>query len=475
MFKKYSIKKQFILTFSLVLVCSIVAFLATGFGALLFIDNKNIKQANYYEKMIPNIENYFKENNTKLLDNSFKENIEKELEGTQIKYKVINLKNNSSYGTLENINLSREDIINKINTNSLNDRNDVTEYIPIINKDLYLNGVILLKYPLKVTANNISDRTISIITTLIVISPFIYIILFTYIFGLKLAKNINDPLNKLKEASKKIQNKDLDFKLDYKYNNELYDVVKSFEDMRKELKDTLDKEWALEEERKEIIGGLSHDLRSPLTVIKGKLDLLLEGSYKNEDRLLKYLDSIEKSTDRAIVLVEDLNRFNKLESAEFKINPSEENIKVFLTEKVYELKSITDEKDINLNLKLIGIDDSTKFTFDKESISRVLDNIIMNSIRYVDKKGSINIAAELNNKKLEFTISDNGCGFSKKDLKYALNKFYRGDESRGTNMGNSGLGLYICKVIIEKHNGKIVLSNSDNGGAKIQFFIENMN
>nr|WP_254176599.1 HAMP domain-containing sensor histidine kinase [Clostridium baratii] len=425
--------------------------------------------------MIPNIENYFKENNTKLLDNSFKENIEKELEGTQIKYKVINLKNNSSYGTLENINLSREDIINKINTNSLNDRNDVTEYIPIINKDLYLNGVILLKYPLKVTANNISDRTISIITTLIVISPFIYIILFTYIFGLKLAKNINDPLNKLKEASKKIQNKDLDFKLDYKYNNELYDVVKSFEDMRKELKDTLDKEWALEEERKEIIGGLSHDLRSPLTVIKGKLDLLLEGAYKNEDRLLKYLDSIEKSTDRAIVLVEDLNRFNKLESAEFKINPSEENIKVFLTEKVYELKSITDEKDINLNLKLIGIDDSTKFTFDKESISRVLDNIIMNSIRYVDKKGSINIAAELNNKKLEFTISDNGCGFSKKDLKYALNKFYRGDESRGTNMGNSGLGLYICKVIIEKHNGKIVLSNSDNGGAKIQFFIENMN
>ena len=66
MFKKYSIKKQFILTFALVLVCSIVAFLATGFGALLFIDNKNIKQANYYEKMIPNIENYFKENNTKL-------------------------------------------------------------------------------------------------------------------------------------------------------------------------------------------------------------------------------------------------------------------------------------------------------------------------------------------------------------------------------------------------------------------------
>ncbi len=471
MFKKYSIRKQFILTFALVILSSIFAVVITVSTLFIAINSRILKAANYYEKMIPTIEEHIRENNVKLLNG----NAAKELNGLipteGIQYKVIDLYNNSSYGTLEENQESKEALINKLNTVDTDSKNNVKKYIPILNDVGELKGIVILKYALKITSDNVPRWVISLISITSVVSPFVFIILFSYLFGLKLARNINEPLNKLKLASKKIEERDLDFNLEYPFENELGEVIGSFNEMKDALKETLDKQWAMEEDRKEIISSLSHDLRSPLTVIKGKVELLLEGSYKNEERALYYLESINKSTARAITLVEDLNTINKLENPEFNINPSENNILQFLNEKVESLKALGAEKAINIKLKATEITKDDTWYFDGGAISRVLDNIIANSVRYTEISGIIDIVVRIERDRLNFNISDSGRGFSDSDLKLALNKFYRGDVARNINSGNSGLGLYISNIIIQKHKGEINIFNNTNGGATVEFFI----
>lgn len=472
MLKKYSLKKQFILTFALVLGCSIISVILTACLALGMLNGKSIKAANYYEKKIYDIEKYINTKNDKLLNSGYEKEFNKIIPSKGIKYKVLDLESNNSYGNLDEKLYSQSDMINKINTSDVDKKNNVTKYIPIVTENYKLKGVVILYYKLVVTSDSIPQILISLITFIVLISPFIYIVFFSYLFGKILSKNINDPLGKLKYATEKIKENNLDFNIEYPYNNELGQVILSFEEMKKELKNTLNKQWNMEEERKEIISGLSHDLRSPLTIIKGKVEMLLEGSYKNEDRLISYLDSIDKSTDRSIELVNDLNLINKLDSSDFNINPTSNNVLDFLNQQIDNFKDLSESKQIKINLTTENIEQDAEYTFDKNSIIRVMDNLVSNAIRHTQLNGEIDIKVTLYKSKLYFKISDNGNGFSNDDLKFALNKFYRGDKSRSAKSGNSGLGLYICKAIVEKHNGQINISNNSLGGAQVWFYLK---
>lgn len=472
MLKKYSLKKQFILTFALVLGCSIISVTLTACLALGMLNGKSIKAANYYEKKIYDIEKYINTKNDKLLNSDYEKEFNKIIPSKGIKYKVLDLESNNSYGNLDEELYSQSDMINKINTSDVDKKNNVTKYIPIVTENYKLRGVVILYYKLVVTSDSIPQILISLITFIVLISPFIYIVFFSYLFGKILSKNINDPLGKLKYATEKIKENNLDFNIEYPYNNELGQVILSFEEMKKELKNTLNKQWNMEEERKEIISGLSHDLRNPLTIIKGKVEMLLEGSYKNEDRLISYLDSIDKSTDRSIELVNDLNLINKLDSSDFNINPTSNNVFDFLNQQIDNFKDLSENKQIKINLTTENLEQDAEYTFDKNSIIRVMDNLVSNAIRHTKLNGEIDIKVTLYKSKLYFKISDNGNGFSNDDLKFALNKFYRGDKSRSAKSGNSGLGLYICKAIVEKHNGEINISNNLLGGAQVSFYLK---
>lgn len=472
MLKKYSLKKQFILTFALVLGCSIISVILTACLVTGMLNGKSIKAANYYEKKIYDIEKYINTKNDKLLNLDYEKELNKIIPSEGIRYRVAGLESNKSYGNLDEKLYNQVDIVNKINTSDVDKKNNVTKYIPIVTENYQLKGAVILSYRLAVTSDSIPQSLISLITFILLISPFIYIVFFSYLFGKILSKNINDPLSKLKHATENIKENNLDFNIEYPYNNELGEVISSFEEMKNELKNTLNKQWNMEEERKEIISGLSHDLRSPLTIIKGKVEMLLEGSYKNEDRLISYLHSINKSTDRSIELVNDLNLINKLDSSDFNINPTSNNVINFLNQQITNFKDMVESKQIKIKLITENIQKDLEYTFDKNSIIRVMDNIISNAIRHTDLNGEINIKVTLYKSKLYFKISDNGNGFSNDDLKFALNKFYRGDKSRSAKSGNSGLGLYICKAIVEKHNGEINISNNSLGGAQVSFYLK---
>ncbi|SHJ40461.1 HAMP domain-containing protein [Clostridium cavendishii DSM 21758] len=474
MFQKLRLKKQLIYTFIVVLVCSIVSVLIVIEG-LFYLLTKNhvLYKANYHEQNSTIVQDYIQTRSKEVLDSSFKNTLEKDTPISGIKYQVIDNSGSILYGNMnEKIIANKKELLSKINTFDSN-KNIITRYAPILDNEGSLQGSIIFKYPIRVTPVEDSKLTSFIIILMFLIGPFIFIILYTFIFGSKLAKNINKPLKLLIDASNNIKNNDLDFDIYYPFNNELGSVISSFNSMKNELKNTLNKKWQLEQDRKDMVSALSHDLKTPLTIIKGHVELLQEGAYKKPERLERYLEIIENNTDRSISLVQDLNTLSKIERPDFRLIPVKLNLSAFINEKELEYTTLCKEKNVELILNKDNIE-SDIIIMDSLRISEVMDNLFSNSLRFTPKNGKIEMNISSLKDKINFSINDSGKGFNNEELNNVFKKFYQGDKSRSEEKGHSGLGLYICKLLIEKHGGEIVASNNNDGGALISFYIKSL-
>nr|WP_276576055.1 HAMP domain-containing sensor histidine kinase [Oceanirhabdus seepicola] len=495
MLKRHSLNKQFSYTFFLIILCSLLTLVIEiiVFSAYVIQDTK-ILPANHFEKIVPKIENTVSENKEKVVDVSFEEVMNNIAPREGIKYIVLNNKGKYLYGNtgidiFPNGEVLEKEWIKRLNTKDVIS-NVVTKYIPIIDDNNNLIGEFVLQYKLKVTYK---DKGIKDILWGILLSPFIIVVVFTIIFGRRLSKNIKEPLGILTEATEKIKNNNLDFHINYPYKNELGDAVASFEGMRVELHKTLNKQWKLEDEKNLMISAISHDLRTPLTIIKGHSEMLNDGAYKNEDRLLKYLRSIENSSDWAVGLLNDMNTLIKIENVDFKLKKEKVDIYRFIEEKVKEYEPLIQEKNIEIKVEYrvegdiekkvqsetdaksqrdAGVDKpkvKKEVSMDKLRVSQVIDNIITNSIRYTPDGGRIIVSINMYHNRLKIVIKDNGNGFTNEDLKMATGKFYRGDKSRGSGAGHSGLGLYISRKLINLHGGELRIYNNENSGAVVAF------
>ncbi|WBW97016.1 HAMP domain-containing sensor histidine kinase [Oceanirhabdus sp. W0125-5] len=528
MLKRQSLSKQFSYTFFLIILCTLLTlFIEIVIFSIYILHDTKLLPANHYEKIVPRIENTVNENKEKVLEVSFEEIMNKIVPKNGIKYIVLDNNGQYVYGNAEidifpNKDTLEQEWVKRLNTQHVSS-NVVSKYIPIMDGNNKLVGECAIQYELKVSYKN-KDKITKNILWGIILSPFIIVVVFTVIFGRKLSKNIKEPLGILTEAAEKIKNNNLDFHINYPYKNELGDAVTSFEDMRSELHKTLNKQWKLEDEKNLMISAISHDLRTPLTIIKGHAEMLNDGAYKKEDRLLKYLRSIENSSDWAVALLNDMNTLIKIENVDFKLNKEKVDIYKFIENKVKEYESLTNDKNImikvecwdegNLEKEEIGKQVNNESVFsqevdvqevdvqevdgvdkhirkyglrikedgvkggilkdvmvDKLRVSQVIDNIITNSIRYTPDGGIITVRINAHHERLNIAIEDSGSGFSNEDLKMALEKFYRGDKSRGSGSGHSGLGLYISRKLINLHDGQLRIYNNKNGGAGVEFFI----
>lgn len=474
MFEKHSIKKQFMYSLISVIVLSLISSFLLSASVLVVSLGKSYFNVNdeeeyeYYDQEVKQIERYIDEKNEELLKNDVKPKLERIINTNKMKYEVVDIENNIIYGNLnEEIFENKDDLIKNINKKDISSHS-TKQYLPITNKNGQLVGCLYLQYEIGSVeiSKNVFNSFVVLGTTYI--SPFLFIILYTIAFGKRFSKNINNTLEKLISSSEKIQNNDLDFNLSYPYDNELGELTNSFEKMRLNLKETLNKQWKSEKEKREIIQALSHDLRTPLTLVKGNVELLQSGAYKNEEKLKRYLNTIEKSTNRAVLLVEDLNTLAKIDDVDFSLNKEDVFVKDFISEKVEEYKVLLDERNIKLNLKIENMEDNLSIYIDKSQVSRVLDNIITNTLRYVNRSIEIKVWKDKGN--LIVKIKDDGLGFNEKDLDKVFDRFYKGDKSRTKSGGNSGLGLYISKKIIEKHGGYIRAYNEN--GAVIEFMLK---
>lgn len=227
-----------------------------------------------------------------------------------------------------------------------------------------------------------------------------------------------------------------------------------------------------EEYRREFIGNVAHELKTPLFTVQGYVSTLLDGGVKDKLIRKKYLERADKGIERLIDIVNDLDMITKLETNELKVNIQTFDI-IELFQNVFDLLEMkADKKDITLMFDK----DHYRSIFvngDREKINQVVLNLVDNSIKYGRDNGTTEVSIEsLTDKKLLIRITDNGYGIEKKHISRLFERFYRTDSSRSRDIGGSGLGLSIVKHIIEAHNEHIYVESKIGVGSEFSFTIE---
>ena len=250
---------------------------------------------------------------------------------------------------------------------------------------------------------------------------------------------------------------------------ELASEIKDYDSKRKSEFSEMKK---LESFRREFIGNLAHEIKTPLFTSQSYILTLLDGAIKDENVNIKYLKTASKAIDRLNLIVKDLDLITKIESGESILNKNKFDI-INLTENVFEMLEFTAKKK---KIKLVVNKDKglkTKVIADKEKIEQVLTNLIDNSIKYGKDNGTTEIVIQsLNEDKIIVRVTDNGVGFKKENYTRIFERFFRVDRSGSRSAGGSGLGLAIVKHIIDAHDEKIYVESEFGVGSEFSFTLE---
>jgi len=247
--------------------------------------------------------------------------------------------------------------------------------------------------------------------------------------------------------------------------------LKSIQELTDQKHQEIEKLTTRDGFRKEFLGDVSHELKTPLFTAQGYLLTLLEDSIDDKSIKKKYLERANKSIERLNFIVKDLDMISNLESG-MKLNYESFNIIKVITD-VFEMLEIkAGKKNIELNFDTIY--DFPLLVFgDSERIEQVLINLLSNSINYGKNNGITTVAiVSFSDKKMKITISDNGLGIDKKDIPRLFERFYRVDKSRSREQGGSGLGLAIVKHIIEAHGQEVFVESERNKGTSFSFTLD---
>lgn len=230
-----------------------------------------------------------------------------------------------------------------------------------------------------------------------------------------------------------------------------------------------------EEYRREFLGNVSHELKTPLFTVQGYLSTLLDGAMNDKNIRKKYLERAEKGVERLIYIVQDLDMISKLEIGDLNLEIHEFDI-VKLIQNVFDLLEMeASKKDIMLMFDM-KYKNPIMVLGDSEKIEQVVMNLVMNSIKYGKTKGSTEVSIEdLPNNKVIVRITDNGEGITQQNIPRLFERFYRVDKSGARTEGGSGLGLAIVKHIIEAHKEKIYVESSFGLGSEFSFTLEKAN
>ena len=250
---------------------------------------------------------------------------------------------------------------------------------------------------------------------------------------------------------------------------ELVSEIKDYDSKRKSEFSEMKK---LESFRREFIGNLAHEIKTPLFTSQSYILTLLDGALKDENVNIKYLKTASKAIDRLNLIVKDLDLITKIESGESILNKNKFDI-INLTENVFEMLEFTAKKK---KIKLTVNKDKglgTKVIADREKIEQVLTNLIDNSIKYGKDYGTTEIVIQsLNEDKIIVRVTDNGVGFKKENYTRIFERFFRVDRSGSRSAGGSGLGLAIVKHIIDAHDEKIYVESEFGVGSEFSFTLE---
>lgn len=227
----------------------------------------------------------------------------------------------------------------------------------------------------------------------------------------------------------------------------------------------------LEAYRKRFIGNVSHELKTPIFSIQGYIYTLIDGGVYDENIQMRYLERAASNVERLLTIVQDLEEISKLESEDLVLDYQKFDIKSLVREVFNDLDLNAANKEISLQFK-DGADKSFQVWADREAIRNVLMNLISNSIRYGNQKGTTKVSFYDMDNQILLEIADNGIGIEEKHLNHLFDRFYRVDKSRSRESGGSGLGLAIVKHIVEAHNQTVTVRSTKGVGSTFGFTLQ---
>ena len=321
-------------------------------------------------------------------------------------------------------------------------------------------GSVCLITPLRQTLPQFKNLVIQVVLIVIEVIAFTSFILYLW-----LNRSIIKPIDRLRLGTQNIRDGNLDFEIRTRKKDELGDLCRDFEEMRNRLNKSENDKKKSDVEEKELIRNISHDLKTPLTAIKGYVEGLRDGIAATPEKQKKYILTIANKVEDMDRLIDELTLFSRLDTNRIPYDFIKINAKDYFDDCVDEIKLDLESMDIILKYNFHGGDDMYTMA-DPNQLKRVINNIVSNSVKYrrAGVKCTIGIEVFDEGDYIHLVMSDNGKGINMKDLPRIFDRFYRTDESRTSPQTGSGIGLAIVKKIIDDHKGRIWVDSTEGEG-----------
>ncbi len=281
--------------------------------------------------------------------------------------------------------------------------------------------------------------------------------------------SILHPIQELDVAMNAIRDGNLDYRLSTEEEGEIAELYRNYEDMRLRLKESAEEKLEKERQSRELISNITHDLKTPMTTIKGYAEGLLDGVANTPEKQEKYLRTIYNKANDMDKLINELTLYSQIDSERIPYNFHRINVAEYFGDCIEEIGMDLESRGIQLNYSNL-VSPDTVIIADPEQLKRVINNIVSNSVKYMDKpKGRIDIRILDEQDSIRVEIEDNGKGIAARDLPNIFDRFYRTDSSRSSATGGSGIGLSIVRKIVEDHGGYIWATSHEGDGTCIHF------
>lgn len=282
---------------------------------------------------------------------------------------------------------------------------------------------------------------------------------------------IISPIAKLQQAARNVKEGNLDFELKPEKDDEMGQLIQTFEEMRQRLKDNAEEKLQSDRESKELISNISHDLKTPITAIKGYVEGIRDGVADTPEKMEKYIGIIYNKANEMDLLINELTLYSKIDTNRIPYNFAPLSVNAYFDDCAEDLEMELNSKNVEFGY-FNYVEGDQKIIADPEQLKRVINNIISNSLKYMEREhGLINLRVKDVGDFIQVELEDNGKGIAAKDLPNIFDRFYRTDASRNSSKGGSGIGLSIVKKIIEDHGGKIWATSREGTGTVMYFVI----
>ena len=297
----------------------------------------------------------------------------------------------------------------------------------------------------------------------------IILVITAFVLSLWIYSAITSPIYKLSKATRNIRDGNLDFTIKPEGVKEIRELCEDFEEMRQRLKTASEESTRFETDNRELISNISHDLKTPITAVKGYVEGIMDGVADTPEKMDKYIRTIYNKANEMDHLINELTFYSKIDTNRIPYAFNKVPVDAFFGDAAEEIQLELDQKKVQFSYNC-EVTPGTEVIADVEQIRRVINNIISNSLKYMDKpEKRVALRVTETGDDVVAAIEDNGKGIGQKDIEHIFDRFYRTDSSRSSSQGGSGIGLSIVRKIVEDHGGHVWATSREGEGTTMFF------